>query len=283
MACLRLTASSIGKTKRMNRLFPSQKGIIVPLDDNLISGTENGLCNIESKVRQIVSSEPNAILTYPGTLSLISKINDSIPTILNLTASTIRSQHTNKIQLFDVEQAIAFGVEAVAVHINISSKYENEMLKNLAPVKKSCDQFGIPLMLLIYPRREVFSKGLWQDDNYSLLKIDDSIEYTKLVAHCVRIAYEIGADIIKTPYTGSVESFSDVVQAAAGTTLLIAGGEMKSDIDFLKMIKGAIDAGASGVCIGRNVFNRPNTNNIINAVQKIIFNNFSVEKAIGIL
>ncbi|GHV83980.1 hypothetical protein AGMMS50212_13200 [Spirochaetia bacterium] len=121
-----LTSSSVGKTKRMNRLFSvADKCIVVPLDDNLISGEELGLLNLRKKLEQIERAKPNAILGYCGTLSLMK--NSSIPTILNVTASTSRYAHTHKVQITDIERAIALGAEAVAAHLNVSSQYESDV------------------------------------------------------------------------------------------------------------------------------------------------------------
>ncbi len=107
----------IGKTRRLKRMFSTTgKCLLVPLDDSLISGPENGLYDIRAKAAQIEKSKPSAIMAFPGTMSLIQDV--SIPLVLNLTASTAIGQHTNKVLVSSVERAVALGAEAVAVHIN---------------------------------------------------------------------------------------------------------------------------------------------------------------------
>lgn len=118
------------------------------------------------------------------------------------------------------------------------------------------------------------------DNNYIKLQSASNEEYTKLVCHCVRIAFELGADIIKTKYTGSKESFESVVQYAQGIPLLVAGGEMMQYQELFSMCRNAIDAGATGVCIGRNVFNRQASQNIVTVLNEIVIDGISVEKVI---
>ena len=125
----------------------------------------------------------------------------------------------------------------------------------------------MPLLVIVYPRTEHEGK----DYNYEDLKKENEEEYTKLVCHCVRIAFELGADIIKTQFTGSVESFSKVVEAANGTPVLIAGGKMMDENELYAMVSDSIKAGGAGVSIGRNVFNREDSLEVIERLRKIVF------------
>jgi len=276
------TSSSIGKTKRMNRLFSTNdRCIIVPLDDNLISGDEIGLHNLRNKIKHIENAKPNAVLGYYGSLELMK--DTTIPTILNLTASTVRSTHNNKIHITNIERALALGVDAVAAHINVSSKYESEMIKNIGFISEKCDRYGMPLMILAYPRTEGKSEHGEIDENYLSDKESNNDNYVKLVSHCVRIAVELGADIIKTHYTGKPEMFNRVIESANGKPVLIAGGQMVSSLELFTMVKNSIEAGASGICIGRNVFNATNTTKTICALKKIVYSNESINKAMGLL
>lgn len=276
-----IVSACLGKKKRLHRLFNNEKCVFVPLDDSLISGPTLGLSNLKSKVEEICQANPSAILGFSGSLRLINKVDYNIPYILNLTASTNRSEHTNKALIYSVEQAVAMGADAVAVHINISSKYEKQMLNSLGIVSENCDKFGMPLMVLAYPRKEICSDGVWiSDDNYNEIKSVNPDEYASIVAHCVRVAYEMGADIIKTQYTGTKSSFEKVIESAQRIPVIIAGGDMTNDKELFSMCRDAIDAGGSGICIGRNVFNRNNSQKILTILKEIVFNGISAEDAV---
>lgn len=272
----------IGKRRRLSRIFNSkEKCIIVPLDDNLISGTITGITNIKTKLNQIETAKPNAILAFSGTLSIIQDY--SIPIILNVTASTINSCHTNKVIVSSVEKAVKLGADAVAVHINLTSKYESKMIENIAKISKDCDKFGMPLLAIVYPRGEkIDSSGNIKDENYLQLRESNPEDYTKLVSHCVRLAFELGADIIKTQYTGTIESFKKVIESAGGKPVVIAGGNKVDVRTIFEMTENAIKAGASGVSIGRNVFNRKDSDKIISCLQKLVFDNLSAKDVLNI-
>lgn len=270
--------SDAGKERRLYHLFGGKdKCIIVPIDDSLISGPKDGLFDLKKKIQQIERAVPNAILTFSGSAN---SINDfSIPIILNITASTILGQHTNKVLVSSLKYAISIGADAVAVHLNISSKYESEMLKVAGLISDECHRYGMPLMILAYPRREKTINGIIADDNYDELINNSNDKYTQLVAHCVRIAYELGADIIKTQYTGSYTSFQNVVSSAPNKPVVIAGGKnMEIDV-LLKIVDDAIKAGGAGVSIGRNVFNNEHSDIIISAIKRIVFDGFSASQA----
>lgn len=258
---------SLGKRRRLARLLPNGKTIIVPIDDSLIFGPKDGLFDMESTIAKIVNSEPNALLGFQRGLELVSNNNMSMPYIFNVTASTVLSHHTRKTLIASVEFALKNGADCVACHINISSQYETEMIHNLATISQECDRLGMPLLVIAYPRGEKDGK----DYNYEDLKEKRVDDYTELVAHAVRISSELGADIIKTNYTGTKESFKRVIVAANGKPVIIAGGAKMPIEDSLKMADDAMKAGASGISFGRNVFNADNIESYISAIKSIVF------------
>lgn len=269
----------IGKTKRLNRIFsnPSKRIVITPLDDSLLAGPIGGLENLKTKTKMIASAKPDAIIGFQGLIKNFSQEIANIPTILNLTASTTRNLHTRKTLVGSVELAIQLGVEAVAVHVNISSKYETEMLKMLGDVSYTCNLYGIPLMGIMYPRTET-NEG--KDDNYYQLKESDNTKYAELVAHAVRVGVELGVDFIKTQYTGSAESFSKVVQAASPIPVVIAGGVPMELIPLLKITEDSIKAGGAGISFGRNIFSRNNPIEFIESIKKIVHDGKSANEMI---
>lgn len=270
------TNSYLGKTKRLNKLFNNGKTLIAPVDDSLLFGPYNGLYNLKDTVEKIIITKPNAILGFKGAYPYT--INGDIPYIYNITASTVLSTHTRKKLIANIEDIISMGIDCVAVHINFSSAYENEMLENLATIINKCDKYGIPVLAIAYPRKEINGK----DYNYEDLKKENINEYTNLVCHCVRVAVELGADIIKTQYTGDQESFKRVIDSALGKPVVIAGGKEIPIEESYKMAFDAMQAGASGLSYGRNIFNSDNIIPYINGLKSIIFDNKNVETAIKI-
>jgi DhnA family fructose-bisphosphate aldolase class Ia len=255
-----------GRAARLARLMPDGRAVVVPVDDALISGPQAQLHDVMMKVTQAADGGANGVLSFSGLLRKIATAYPRLPRVANVTASTTRSVHTRKVLVDSVQACLENAFDAVAVHVNVSSQYESEMLSNLGKIQRDCEQLQMPLVAIIYPRRERDGK----DDNYLELKEAGSTEYRDLVAHCVRIAADLGADIIKTQFTGSIESFRYVVEAAYNVPIWIAGGPRLSTADALRMASDAVQAGASGVCYGRNSYLRNNTAAFVRCLARIV-------------
>ena len=255
-----------GKIVRLSRILGKEKTIIVPMDDSLTVGPFRGLYDMHKLLEKICCSKADAILTYKGTFEQNINCIKGKAAILNLSSSTVHSLPTYKHIVNDVKRALIMGFDGVAVHINITSNYEGEMLQGFGRLSEVCDYYEVPLMAIMYPRGEVGDAA----NNYCELKKLSPEKYKELIMHCVRIAVELGADIIKTQYTGSIDSFRDVINVAEGIPILIAGAEFSDEKTVLENAQEAILAGAQGVCFGRNIFNRENPGDIIKELYDII-------------
>lgn len=258
----------VGKSRRLRRLFPGTSGrtLIVPVDDTLIFGPTAGLEIVHSTLEKIVADPPDGILAFPGVFKRSRLLLENVAGIVNLTASTARARHTRKVVVGSVLHAITLGVEAVAVHVNIGSKYEPEMLRALGQVARDCDAYGIPLLAIMYPRTE----GVQGDDNYEELKRSSPKAYSDLVAHAARVGVDLGADIIKTKYTGDPESFERVVEACTPVPIVVAGGPVQQPEAVLQLASDVVRAGGAGISFGRNVFGRESPQAMISALKAIV-------------
>ena len=272
-----MTFSSLGKQRRLNKLFTNGKTLVVPVDDSLIFGPKEGLFDLDSTLYEILSAQPNAILGYKRDLEFVNQQRINTAFIYNLTASTVLSAHTQKTVIASVENALSAGAECVAAHINFSSRYENEMLHNFALIANECDKLGMPLLAIAYPRKE---NADGTDYNYEDLKGQDHMAFAELVSHCTRVACELGADIIKTYYTGDIESFKNVTKSACGKPVIIAGGPKVPVEKSLESAYNAILAGAAGTSFGRNVFNADHIMEYITALKNIIFGGATLDHAL---
>jgi class I fructose-bisphosphate aldolase len=101
--------------------------------------------------------------------------------------------------------------------------------------------------------------------------------------HVARLGAELGADIVKVSYTGSAESFRQVVSGCPVPVVIAGGPKMDSDRDILEMVKGSVDAGGAGISIGRNVFQHRNPSRMVGAMSLLVNENASVEEALSFL
>ena len=162
-----------------------------------------------------------------------------------------------------MEEAIKTGADAVSVHINVGAETEGEMLADVGRISKECNEWGMPLLVMAYPRGP---------------KITDSYD-PQMVAHAARVASELGADIVKCSYTGDIDSFRDVVKGALAPVVIAGGPKMNSDDEILQMVYDSIEAGGHGVSIGRNVFQHRNVQAMTGAISDIVLHGYTVEEA----
>ena len=249
--------------------------MFVPVDDSLIAGPVAGLQRLDAIVSSITRARPDGVLGFVGFFRNYATELLEISAILNITASTTRSVHTYKRRVGSVVDAMTLGTEAVAVHVNVTSRYEGDMLRLLGTVAGECDRYGVPLMGIMYARTEK-EDG---DENYEELRTQQPKRYAELLSHVCRIGAELGADILKTQYTGDAESFRRVVDACAPVPVVIAGGPVAPAKQVFRMAIDAVSAGAAGVSFGRNVFSRSDPAKWIEALKLLVHNGASLEAA----
>ena len=261
----------LGKKIRLERIINRANGrtIIVPMDHGVTIGAVEGLVDMRDTVNDMATGGADAVLMHKGLVRCGHRnAGSDIGLIIHLSASTALSPLGNtKTLVATVEEAIKHGADCVSVHVNLGDPNERLMLADLGRVAESCDNWGIPLLAMMYARGPQIQNGYAKD----------------VVARCARVGVELGADIVKVPYTGDVESFSEVV-AACCVPVVIAGGErMDSTRQILQMVQDSLSAGGAGISVGRNVFQHPNRVALVKALRAIVHDNASVDQAMEIV
>lgn len=247
----------------MNR--ETNKTIIVPMDHGLTVGPIKGIeKDLGEIVNKIALGGANAVLGHIGIpLYAHRGYGPDIGLILHLSGSTSISPDSNyKVLVNTVLEAVKLGADGVSIHINIGTKSDPEMLETLGRVSRECREFGMPLLAMMYPRGENI------EDEYD-------VEVVKIAA---RVAAELGADIVKTNWTGDPDSFKEVVNGCMAP-IIIAGGEKSGIKGILEITKQSIEVGGSGVAYGRNVFQAEDPTKVVRALYLIVHKNYNVEEA----
>lgn len=261
----------IGKRIRMERIIDrnTRRTVIVPMDHGISVGPIDGLMDMKQAVQNVAEGGANAIVEHKGLVGEGHRgSGQDIGLIIHLSASTSLSPWPNtKTLVCTVEEAIKLGADAVSIHINLGDGQEKEMLNDFGRISYESRTWGIPLLAMVYPRGE---------------KVEDEYD-VEVVKHAARVGSEMGADIVKVSYTGSEESFAQVIAGSTVPVVIAGGPRMDSDRDILEMVKGSIDAGGSGVSIGRNVFQHKTPRKMVQAIAAIVNEDYSVEDALSLL
>ena len=203
-----------------------------------------------------------------------------VPLILKLngTSELYTKEDPYSPQLYSIEDAVGLGATAVGYTVYSGSKYEDEMQREFSKIIREAHSKGIPVIGWMYPR----GKSLFDRRSASkTLKIaleeqermGQAIDETpSVVAYGARIGLELGADMVKVKYTGSPESFRWVVQSAFPTKVVMSGGPMtRTDEEFLSRVRDVLNAGAVGIAVGRNIWQRKDPLAISEKIYEIIF------------
>ena len=261
----------IGKKIRLERIIDrnSRKTVIIPMDHGVTVGPIEGLADMRTAVSNVVAGGANAILMHKGIVRAGHRgTGRDVGLIIHLSAGTSMSPDPNAKELVcTVEEAIKLGADAVSVHINLGAETDNEMLRQLGYVSERCMVWQMPLIAMMYTRGP---------------KIKDEYNVNN-VKHAARVAAELGADIVKVVYTGSVESFAEVVNGCTVPVVIAGGAKMDSDEDIFKMVEDALKAGAEGISIGRNAFQHKNPTKMVQVLSKMVHHGASVDEAVRIL
>ena len=256
-----------GKTRRLKRIMqPDNRTVIVPIDHGVTVGPILGIENMQTIIDQLVKGNADAVLVHKGIAKRVDTGKAGL--IVMLTGvSNLNPNPNGKVQVCSVQEAIRIGADGVSVHINVGAQDEDKMLQTLGKVSEECEQFGMPLLAMMYPRGP---------------KITNE-HAPEVVAHAARIGAELGADIIKTNYTGSINTFKTVIESCPIPVVIAGGPKCKSLTEVLQTTFDALQAGASGLSIGRNVFQCDNPTKITKALSSIVHQGATVEKAQKIL
>ncbi|MDR3206120.1 MAG: 2-amino-3,7-dideoxy-D-threo-hept-6-ulosonate synthase [Candidatus Methanoplasma sp.] len=260
-----------GKSIRLERIVDRKTGnsVIVPMDHGVSIGPVEGLTDMKKTVDDVANGGATAVLMHKGLIRFSHRESGrDIGLILHLSASTdIGVTSRGKVLVATVKEAICTGADAVSVHINVGAETEQEMLRDIGAVSQECAEWGMPLLVMAYPRGP---------------NIKNSYE-PAAVAHAARVATELGADIVKCSYTGDAKSFEKVVEGALAPVVIAGGPKMTSDLDILNMVYDSLQAGGKGVSIGRNVFQHKNVENMTAAVSDLVLHGATVREALDTL
>ena len=261
----------IGKKIRLERIIDrnSHKTVIIPMDHGVTVGPIEGLADMRTTIGKVVAGGANGILMHKGIVRAGHRgTGKDVGLIIHLSAGTSLSPDPNAKELVcTVEEAIKLGADAVSVHINLGAETDNEMLRQLGRISERCLVWQMPLVAMMYTR------GPKIQDEYDVQNVE----------HAARVGAELGADIVKVVYTGSVEGFAGVVEGCPVPVVIAGGPKMGSDEEIFKMVEGALQAGAAGVSIGRNAFQHKDPTKMVRALSKMVHAGAGVEEAIASL
>jgi class I fructose-bisphosphate aldolase len=266
---------SPGKRTRLKRLlYDHGPGggtlLVLPIDQGLEHGPVDFFVNPDAldpdyQFRLARDGKFSAIALHIGLAEkYYHRYAGEVPLILKLNGKTAipSDAHSFSALTGTVEDAVRLGADAVGYTVYVGSPAQDRDFAQFQTVRAECDRFGMPLIVWAYPRGEAVAK---KGGKESLYAID----------YAARVALELGADIVKVNYPVASEkdkespapynalaldpdaAFQKVVTSAGRALVLVSGGEKVGDAELLKKVRSSMEAGATGIIFGRNLWQRP--------------------------
>lgn len=259
---------SSGVKIRLRRILNPGTGrvVIFPLDHGVTCGPIRGIEDMKRCLQNGIDGGADAVVLHKGMLSLLESTKGRLPGVfMHLSASTqLGTAMHHKVLVGSVEEAISRGADGVSCHINLGNEYEPEMLRDLGYIGSECAKWQIPLLVMIYVR------GRYAADS----------ESDRAIAHAVRLAAELGADIVKTAMPSSLAWLERITKSVPVPVVIAGGSKSENPLAFLEGIEQAIGAGAKGVAVGRNVFQHENPRAFLRAITLVVHEGMSAKDAL---
>ena len=250
--------NAFARDVRLRRLFRhGDRLLVVPLDHSVTDGPiirrPGGL---DELVGEFARSEVDAIVVHKGsTRQLDHRWFADLSLIIHLSASTMHAADPDaKYLVATVPEALRLSADAVSVHLNLGSREEARQVRDLAAVAAACDAWNLPLLVMAYPRGPQITNP----------------RDPALVAHAATLSADLGADIVKVPYTGSVAAMTDVVRACPIPVIVAGGPQLGGTAEILRYVDQVMQAGAAGLAMGRNIFQAPDPGDLARQIARRI-------------
>jgi len=259
------------KNHRWNHIFREDgKALIVAMDHAGVFGMMGGLEKPGEVIRKVRAGGADAILTTYGVCTRFAEDIGDMGTVLRVDGGTsfLAKEHGPMQLVYDVYDALRIGADAVGAMGMPGARLEFEMLPYLSELVSQCAEWNVPVMAEMLPAGFENPDEWWTAEN---------------IGHACRIGAELGVDFIKTAYTGDVESFRSIVERVYVPIVVLGGSKSKDPRDLLDGIHGAIQAGASGVAVGRNIYRYPEPDKMTAAIAAIIHEGATVDGALEYL
>jgi len=252
-----------GMKNRLSRIINKKTGrcVMLAVDHGYFQGPTTGLKNLGETVNPLLPYADALMITRGALRNWIPAEMDK-PVVLRVSGGqSILKELSNEIITTSIEDAIRINASAITCSVYIGGEYEKQSIENLSRIVNEGQRYGIPVLAVTAVGKEM-------------------VRDAKYLGLACRICVEIGAHMVKTYYCEP--DFDKIVEACGSVPVVIAGGKKIEELAALKMAKDAIDAGAVGVDMGRNIFQSDNPIGMIKAVRSIVHEGASVEEVFKI-
>ena len=248
-----------GMQNRLARIFSPETGktVMLAFDHGYFQGPTTGIERIDLNITPLIPFA-DVLMCTRGALRSTIPADTTKPIVLRCSGGqSVHTELSNELIAVDIEDALRLGVAAMAAQIYIGAEFEHKSIANIVKLIDTGTRYGIPTLAVTGVGR-------------------DMVRDARYFGLATRIAAELGAHYIKTYF---VEEGFERVVAGCPVPIVIAGGKKLPELEALEMAHKAIDQGAAGVDMGRNIFQSESPVAMIQAVRAVVHGGEAPEKA----
>ncbi len=244
-----------GKEIRLKRLFPSEHRHLfsVPLDHSVSMGPIDGLEEVRPLAEELQSAGVDLLIVTKGAVREIAPIlRPSTLLGVHISASTsLGPSSDRKVLMGSAEEAVGLGADLLSVQVNFGVQEEGAMLYDLGIAVDQCRQLGLPLLCMSYVKK---ANGGTPEE----------------LQHAARASADLGADIVKTSYPGSLAEFRKLCRSTPVPVLIGGGVRFDDETTLFRLIEESMKVGGRGICVGRNLFQRPPVGPLAHRIAQLL-------------
>ena len=267
---------NIGKSSRIDTLFNSNdNAFVVAFDHGILMGPIDGIKDIESSVSKVVQGGPDAIQVTPPIAKVVSEnfLGRNSPSLIarldtsNLWRSSPEPKSGYYADLFSVKDAVRLNAQAVVTYLLVGFENDHDEaynLKILSKIAHEAHDYGMPLII----------------EPLGIAKGYQAVRDKDVISLAVRMATEVGADLLKVDYTGDKSSFREILDSTTCPVMIRGGPKTKTLADSLQMVSDSLEIGANGIVFGRNIWQSDNPTKITKVYSDFVHNNIDLDEAL---
>ncbi len=258
---------SIGKSLRIRRILRNGRAVVVAMDHGNAAGAVRGLEQPADLVGKLAPAGADAVLVTPGILAQVCEHVGDLAILLRIDGC-VSPLVGGPMRLFvDVRQAAAMGVDAVVMNATLGAPFEGDELEKVGRIASEGRTWGMPVVAEILSQRMMANHMDMAGTGSASLPGNIADDITM----ACRMGAELGSDLIKTRYSGNVDEFRRSIEAC-GTKVLVAGGPRRGDGlgGTLETVGEILEAGASGVIFGRQIWQHDDPVEAVGAVAALV-------------
>ena len=252
-----------GMQNRISQIIKPRTGrtVMLAVDHGYFLGPTTRLENPRTTIEPLLDYA-DALMPTRGVLETCVDAKTSTPVVLRVSGgnSIISEDLSREGITTSVENALRLNAAAMAMSIYVGSTYEHQTLMNLANLTDKAQRYGMPVVAVT-----AVGKDMVRDDRY--------------LALCCRIAAELGANIVKTYYT---DNFHKVVEGCPVPLVVAGGKKMETEMDVFQLVSDAVQEGAVGVDMGRNIWQNDYPVAMIKAVRAVVHEDYTPQDALDL-